>query len=142
MDEKQQFARRLRDAMVAAGHEARPSVLEKHFNARYWGRSVSYQAARRWLIGLSISEQEKLQVIAEWLNVPPHVLRFGVRLPVLAAPARFPSLPDKAEVEDQLERDTIERFLSLPANDRRLIAELVAALARPDPKRRVKAPAK
>ena len=77
MNEKQQFAGRLRAAMVAAGYEPRPSVLEAHFNSRYWGRSVTYQAVRRWLIGLSIPEQEKLQVLADWLGVEPHVLRFG-----------------------------------------------------------------
>lgn len=77
MTEKLEFAERLRNAMLAAGYEARPSVLEKGFNSRYWGRSVTFQAASRWLRGEAIPSQEKLQVLAEWLKIEPHALRFG-----------------------------------------------------------------
>ncbi len=77
MDEKAEFAARLRDAMVAAGYEARPGVLEKGFNSHYWGHSVTFQAVSRWLRGEAIPSQEKLQALAEWLNVEPHVLRYG-----------------------------------------------------------------
>lgn len=41
-DEKEAFAARLQAAMEAAGHEPRPAVLEKIFNSRYWGRSVTF----------------------------------------------------------------------------------------------------
>lgn len=133
-----QFAERLKAAMIAAGYQARPSVLEKHFNARYWGRSVSYQAVRRWLIGLSIPEQEKLMVLAQWLEVPPHTLRFGaaaatpppaqpVRRALRAPPSRYVPATPRVSPPD---RETIGRFLKLPADERRLVGELVAALSR------------
>jgi len=41
---KAEFAQRLRAAMVAAGYEAKPSVLEREFNQRYWGRAVTHLA--------------------------------------------------------------------------------------------------
>ncbi|MEX8496372.1 MAG: XRE family transcriptional regulator, partial [Leptothrix ochracea] len=36
MNEKLEFAERLREAMTRAGYAARPSVLEREFNTRYW----------------------------------------------------------------------------------------------------------
>ena len=78
MEHKLEFAQRLRDAMEAAGLEPRPGVLLNVFNAHYWGRSVSFQAASRWLRGEAIPAQDKLLVLAEILRVEPEVLRFGV----------------------------------------------------------------
>lgn len=77
MNEKAMFAERLKQAMHAAGYEARPAVLERLFNLHYWGKPVTYQAVRRWLRGDSMPEQDKLQVLAEQLGIEPHVLRYG-----------------------------------------------------------------
>lgn len=127
MNEKTQFAERLKAAMIAAGYEPRPSVLEKHFNARYWGRSVTFQAARRWLIGLSIPEQDKLQVIAEWLGVEPQALRFGDR----AARRVGEEDPPWSAALERADRLTIDLFLTLPRSQRKLVRELIALLAQP-----------
>jgi hypothetical protein len=125
MSEKTQFAERLKAAMVAAGYEPRPSVLEKQFNARYWGRSVTFQAARRWLMGLSIPEQDKLQVIADWLGVEPQALRFGDR-----ATRRVREDPGAwSAAIDRQDRLAIDAFLALPAPRRKLIRELIVVLA-------------
>lgn len=125
MTEKTQFAERLKAAMIAAGYEARPSVLEKQFNARYWGRSVTFQAARRWLIGLSIPEQDKLQVLAAWLGIEPQVLRFGESA---GSRVREPSEPWPAAI-DRADRLALDLFLTLPREQRKLIRELIAQLA-------------
>ena len=45
MNDKLEFAQRLRDAMVAVGLEPRPGVLLNYFNAHYWGRSVTFQGS-------------------------------------------------------------------------------------------------
>jgi transcriptional regulator with XRE-family HTH domain len=65
MNEKAAFAERLTAAMKRAGLEPRPSVLEKEFNTRYWGRAVTYQAVSRWLKGEAIPSQDKLEVLAD-----------------------------------------------------------------------------
>lgn len=124
-DEKQAFAQRLRAAMTAAGYELRPVVLEREFNSRYWGRSVTFQAVRRWLHGEAIPSQEKLQVLAEWLKVEPHVLRFGeqVTKSVRASRKRWD------EGLGYLEREMFEAFLSLPAAQRKLLRELILTYA-------------
>lgn len=122
-DEREEFSKRLRAAMLAAGHESRPSVLFKQFNARYLGRSVSFQAASRWLNGKSIPEQDKLQVLAGLLGVEPHVLRYGGKSRVGES---RPMWPDALGVQGRL---MVDAYLTLSTAQRKLVRELVNALA-------------
>ena len=125
MTEKSEFAQRLRSAMLAAGYPDRPAVLEREFNSRYWGRSVTFQAVSRWLRGESIPSQDKLQVLAEGLRIEPQVLRFGERAGVTVREQR-------GRWEDPKfyqEREVIETFLGLPAQQRKVVREVVMALA-------------
>ncbi|RIA22528.1 helix-turn-helix protein [Ectopseudomonas oleovorans] len=125
MTEKTEFAQRLRSAMIAAGYPDRPAVLEREFNSRYWGRSVTFQAVSRWLRGEAIPSQDKLQVLAEWLRVEPQELRFGERA---AATVR----EQRGRWEDPKfyqEREVIEAFLGLPIPQRKVVREVVMALA-------------
>lgn len=126
MDEKDQFAERLRAAMLAAGYPARPGVLEKEFNSRYWGRSVTFQAVSRWLRGEAIPAQDKLQVLADWLKVEPHILRFG------EGPLKM--IQEKKKRWDEgigfQEREVFEAFLSLPAEQRKAVREIILGLVR------------
>jgi transcriptional regulator with XRE-family HTH domain len=125
MDEKTKFAERLQAAMIVAGYEARPAVLEKNFNSRYWGQSVSFQAVSRWLRGEAIPSQEKLQVLADWLKVEPHVLRYGEQA--------IKNIRAKQKKWDEgigyQEREIFETFLSLPAPHRKTAREVIQALA-------------
>lgn len=59
-----EFARRLREAMRKAGYEPRPSVLEREFNQRYWGKAVTLHGVRRWLLGETVPAQDKLLALA------------------------------------------------------------------------------
>jgi transcriptional regulator with XRE-family HTH domain len=126
MNEKTEFAERLRQAMANAGYEPRPAVLEKGFNSRYWGRSVSFQAVSRWLHGEAIPSQEKLQVLADWLGVEPHVLRFGERVSL--------SVQERRQRWDNgigyLEREVFEAFLSLPTHQRKVLREVILTFAK------------
>jgi len=123
MNEKQQFSERLKTAMEAAGYEPRSSVLEREFNLIYPGRPLSYQAVRRWLTGMSIPEQDKLQLLAQWLGVEPHTLRYGGRLKVREAAT---SPWNRMEAQD---RAAIETYLKLPAPSRKAVRGVIAALA-------------
>jgi len=129
MNEKTEFAKRLTDAMTQAGYPLRPVVLEREFNTRYWGRSVTMQAVRRWLRGEAIPSQEKLQVLADWLKVEPQVLRFGE--------AVRNSLQQQKQRWDEgighLERETFDTFLKLPALHRKLARDVIMNLAKVPP---------
>jgi transcriptional regulator with XRE-family HTH domain len=123
MSEAKRFSERLKQSMTDAGYEVRPVVLEREFNQRSWGRSVSFQAVRRWLQGEAVPTQDRLQVLAEWLGVDPHWLRFGEKLSgsVQEQRARWDS---KITPE---EREAIEAFLALPPDKRKLFGQLMKA---------------
>ena len=126
MDQKLEFAERLRAAMLAAGLEVRPGVLLNLFNTHYWGQSVSFQAVSRWLRGESIPAQDKLITLAEVLKIEPEVLRFGekVRKSVQVKRQRWEG------GVGYLERETFDAFLQLPAPQRKLIREVILTFAK------------
>jgi transcriptional regulator with XRE-family HTH domain len=101
-------------------------VLEKEFNVRYYGRPVSFQGVSRWLKGLSIPTQDKLQVLAEWLQVEPHVLRFGMQ--------RLNRIQLKRSQWDMAlrgqDREVLEVFVSLPAEQKQVARAVILALAK------------
>jgi len=129
MNEKLEFSTRLRDAMVKAGYVASPSVLEHEFNLRWYGQSISNQAAWGWLNSRSLPKQDKIQVLAEWLKVEPQVLRFGeaVRNSVQQQKQRWD------EGIGYLERETFDTFLKLPALHRKLARDVIMNLAKVPP---------
>jgi transcriptional regulator with XRE-family HTH domain len=126
MDEKTEFSERLKQAMQDAGYKVRPIVLEREFNTRYWGHPVTVQAVRRWLKGESIPSQDKLQVLAEWLQVEAHVLRFGgqPRLPANQRKKRW------YETVEGPEREVLEAFMELPAEERKAVRTVILALVK------------
>lgn len=125
MNEKIEFSNRLHDALVRAGYTASPSVLEHEFNLRWYGRSISNQAAWGWLNNRSIPTQEKLQVLAKWLKMEPQVLRFG--------DAVRNSIQKQKRWDEGIgyqERETFDAFLKLPAPQRKLIREVILTFAK------------
>jgi len=126
MDQKLEFAQRLRAAMLAAGLEARPGVLLNLFNTHYWGRSVTFQAVSRWLRGEAIPEHDKLITLADVLKIEPEVLRFGVG--VREAIQQHRKRWD--EGVGYLERETFDAFLQLPAPQRKVIREIILTFAK------------
>jgi len=126
MDEKTEFSQRLRKAIEDAGYSLRPTILEREFNTRYWGRSVTVQAVRRWLRGEAIPSQDKLQVLAEWLKIEPHALRFGEEAALSIRTKR----KQWDEALDYRERETIEAYLSLPLPQRKIVREIIQAFTK------------
>lgn len=125
MNQKLEFAQRLREAMLAVGLQPRPGVLHNLFNARYWGPSVSFQAVSCWLKGQAIPAQDKLQLLAEILKVEPEVLRYGqdVRRRVQEKRKRWD------EALSYQEREMFDVYLQLPVAQRKLVREVIDALA-------------
>ncbi len=78
MSEKEAFGSRLLDVLEQAGVQARsPTRLALEFNLRYWGRPVTTQAVRKWISGKAIPSQDKITVLAKWLDVSTEWLPFG-----------------------------------------------------------------
>ncbi len=129
MDEKAEFSQRLRKAIEGAGYALRPVTVEREFNTRYWGSPVTVQAVRRWLRGEAIPSQEKLQVLADWLKIEPHVLRYGEQA--------IKKIRAKQQRWDEgigyLERETFETFLALPALQQKIVREVIETFAKAYP---------
>lgn len=124
MSEKAEFGTWLCKALEEHGVPLRPSVLEREFNRRYWGRPVTLQAVRRWMRGEAIPAQDKLQVLAEWLKIEPQVLRFGE-----GAVQAVQSARQRWEILDYTERETLDAFLSLPAEQRKIVQQVIRAFS-------------
>jgi hypothetical protein len=50
--------------------------LANELKLRYWGRRITLHADRNWLLGKTIPTQDKLRVLANWLQGSPDAMRF------------------------------------------------------------------
>jgi len=123
---KQEFAKQLREAMIRERYEAIPSVLEREFNLRCWGRSVSLHGVRRWLRGETLPTEDKLLVLAEWLKIEPQALRFGAKKisKIKESQQRW------QEAIRHQEREVFEAFMALPPPQKKIVREVILAFAK------------
>ena len=101
-----------------------PSVVANEFNLRYWGRSITPHTARNWLMGNSMPTQDKLRVLAEWLQVSPDELRFGnphAGVQNGASDSLYASL-------NLADREMLIRYFSLAIAERKIVRDVVEAL--------------
>lgn len=119
------FSERLKSALEAAGIRPSPTVIAHEFNLRFWGRSITPHTARNWLMGNSLPTQDKLRVLAEWLQVAPDELRFG-RGP---GKLRVQEGDDQIDALDLADREMVSRYLTLVPTARRTVREVVIALS-------------
>lgn len=125
-DVKQQFAEQLRQAMIAAGYSARPSVLEREFNTRHWGKPMSLHGVRRWLQGETMPDFKKMETLAKWLGMSVQQLSCGSEAGHKAEQRRT-RWDSGIGYED---RDIFEAFLKLPVPQRKLIREVILTFAK------------
>jgi hypothetical protein len=124
-NESEAFAERLRRALDGCGVRQSPTLVANEFNLRYWGRSITPHTARNWLLGKSIPTQDKLRVLADWLQVSPDELRFGQSGGAIRA-AEATADPASLSMAD---REMVRRYLGLDVNDRKTVREVVTALS-------------
>lgn len=124
-NETEAFAERLRRALDGCGVRQSPTIVANEFNLRYWGRSITPHTARNWLLGKSIPTQDKLRVLADWLQVSPDELRFG-RPGGAVKDAEAAADPASLSMAD---REMVSRYLGLDVHDRKTVREVVTALS-------------
>jgi transcriptional regulator with XRE-family HTH domain len=113
----------LRSALENAGVRASPTLVANAYNLRYHGRSITPHTARNWLLGKVMPTQDKLRVLAEWLQVSPDELRFG-RAPGKTYVYEMNDGPIEMALAD---REMIDRYLSLSQAERKTIRDVVSA---------------
>lgn len=123
--EKQGFSRRLEDALRrSALADAGPSRIAREFNLRYHGNPVTTQAVRKWLGGLALPGQDKMRVLAEWLDVEPQWLRFG------EGTAPRPGARQEMAAYRSEHATLTRKYELLNEPHRRMVHEMVLALLR------------
>ena len=125
-DAKKRFAQQLRQAMAAAGYEAKPAVLEREFNMRHWGKPMTLHGVRRWLLGETLPDHRKLATLADWLGVPVQALVYG-STDKHAVRERQPQWHTGVGYQD---RELFDIYLRLPVPKRRLARDEILAIAR------------
>lgn len=123
---KAEFAHRLNAALERAGIPAKPAVVEREFNQRYWGKPITLHAVRLWLRGETFPSHDCLLCLAEWLGVEPAILRYGEDVPVRVRERR----KRWDEGVGYQEREIFELFLRLPVPSRKVAREVIVALAK------------
>ena len=123
--ETREFAGRLRHALDSSGIRPSPTLVANEFNLRYWGKSITPHTARNWLLGKSLPMQDKLRVLADWLQVSPDELRYGT--PVKAA--KLQDRDNESHALNMQDREMLKRYLSLPLENRKTVRDVVTALA-------------
>ena len=78
ISEAQGFSKRLIAALEDNGIKAYATVVARHFNSHNSSdKTLTPHAARNWLFGNVMPQQEHLRVLSNWLKVSPDHLRFG-----------------------------------------------------------------
>lgn len=115
---KKLFANRLNKALADANHAISPTYIANEFNNRYDGQSISVQSANNWLLGKAIPNQDKLAVLAIWLNVSNQWLRFGDTNNSLISSSGFNSA----------DMDYFLKFRRLTNTQKKIISDLIDEL--------------
>ncbi len=121
--EREDFSKRLRQAMQQRGMEPGATRLAREFNVRFPTSRVTVQAARKWLAAEAIPSQDKLRSLAAWLKVGTEWLRFGA-----------PQVPLAQEPQVRVYRTTLsdaellKRYRRLSERHQQAVAEIIVAL--------------
>lgn len=128
IEEREGFSGRLKSALRRARYVPdSPTVLARHFNEIYPGRPITVHAARKWLVAQAIPTQDKLRVLASWLDVPADWLRFGT----VAESSDVSSPEQNNEVTALLARMTrdevslVEDLHVLEHDERHIVREMI-----------------
>ena len=126
VEEKAAFADRLKFAMRRLSPTLEGgTILAREFNLRYHGEPVSVQTVHKWLSGRTVPKRDKLETLAQWLQVELHWLQYGPATsgskatpPPLARNEKYPPSSETLQLASKIE--------SLTPHHRYLVEEMVA----------------
>jgi transcriptional regulator with XRE-family HTH domain len=120
------FGERLRGALKSAGFAQSPSEIARLL-PRFGGEASTPQAVSSWLHGKSIPRLRSLRALAKMLRIEPTILQYGPE----TSGKRLREQPAEFRV-NAMDQHAIDAFLSLPANKRKLVRELIEQLLDPE----------
>ena len=119
--EQARFGERLREALRKAQMPESAAELARLL-PQYGGTAVTTAAAHRWIKGQSIPRAENIRALATLLRVPVEWF-YGV------GSGRQVKEPRAEWQASAIDRHAIDAFLALDDRSRKLVRELIAALA-------------
>lgn len=132
-EERLAFALRLKQALKRSKKKVdTPTELALQFNLRHKTDPISNQTAQKWLTGQTRPTPDKIETLAEWLNVSAQWLRYGIAedrpAPVTARKgAQRKTAAVMQPTEDELK--LLARLRSLPEYRRNLVIEVLEEFA-------------
>lgn len=77
-EDKLAFSERLKAALKRSAKRVEtPTELAIQFSLRHPNAPITPQAAQKWLTGKARPRPDKMETLAEWLEVPVHWLSYG-----------------------------------------------------------------
>nr|WP_198983241.1 transcriptional regulator [Herbaspirillum sp. ASV7] len=129
IDEKKAFAARLKQALGRSPKKVSSATdLSIQFNLRHPNESITVQAAQKWLSGTARPTPDKIETLAEWLNVSAQWLRYGI------AEGRSQDGVEKKKgrrrenptpVPNAQELELLQKIRALPEHQRFLVTEII-----------------
>ncbi|WP_321891984.1 transcriptional regulator [Paraburkholderia tropica] len=124
LDEKKAFASRLKQALKRSSKKIETATeLSTQFNLRS-NEPITPQAAGKWLTGMARPTIDKINTLADWLDVSPEWLRFGVT-DMKRRPAKGAKLPDDAIQPTAEELEMLRRLRRLSEYRRQLVEGVI-----------------
>ncbi|MFZ7165596.1 helix-turn-helix domain-containing protein [Avibacterium avium] len=112
-NEKEKFSERLKLALATKyPNTLKNSEIATKFNLQHPNEPVTQQAVYKWLNGLAIPSLDKIETLANWLNVKPIWLRYGVS--------------ENTQI-DTMNETLVELISSLSEKQKRAILQLILA---------------
>lgn len=112
-NEKEKFSERLKLALATKyPNTLKNSEIATKFNLQHPNEPVTRQAVYKWLNGLAIPSLDKIDTLANWLNVKPVWLRYGVS--------------ENTQI-DTMNETLIELISSLSEKQKRAILQMILA---------------
>jgi len=133
MDDKQAFATRLRQALKRSPKKIETATqLAVQFSLRHPNASITTQAAQKWLVGKARPTPDKIETLAQWLEVSPLWLRHGVPDESYRPPKKGSATAPDFQPVTEKERVMLRRLRAMPEARRHLIEEIVEQFALDD----------
>lgn len=132
IDEKKAFSARLKQALGRSPKKVSSATdLSIQFNLRHPRESITVQAAQKWLNGTARPTADKVETLAEWLNVSAQWLRYGIADDRPDSEQGSKSRQKKSPVMAVTDEEMVllERIRSLSEHQRYLITQLIDQLS-------------
>ena len=112
------FGARFREAVRRAGYGSIGATELADVLAAVFPEGISIQSAHKWIAGTAVPRPERLTVLAKWLDVSEHWLRYG---PDPKASNRLTGGTDRSLNSKDLAR----RIQALPETQREIVEALL-----------------